>query len=282
MSYDELVGKINECKNIENVDNFICGKSLFGEDVNAFHVGNYSGNQILVECAIHAREYVTSLLCVELIKYYASQNFDGGVFFIPLVNPDGVRLVLDGDSWIPCENFRRYIRNLNNESDDYSLWKANGEGVDLNVNFDASWGEGVQNVFCPASENFIGFYPNSEREVRNLINFMIKEPVVLTLSYHTKGEVIYYGFESLSESSLKRDYEYAQVIKDVTGYEILKTEGSVGGFSDWVSLNLDLPAFTIEVGNPAIPHPITIESLPLIFEQNKDVLKELFKKLNNS
>ena len=147
MSYDELVGKINECKNIENVDNFICGKSLFGEDVNSFHVGNYSGNQILVECAIHAREYVTSLLCVELIKYYAGQNFDGGVFFIPLVNPDGVRLVLDGDSWIPCENFRRYIRNLNNESDDYSLWKANGEGVDLNVNFDASWGEGVQNVF---------------------------------------------------------------------------------------------------------------------------------------
>ena len=280
MTYSELINEINNCKSLPNVDNFLIGKSLFGEDVVAFHIGNYSGKQILIDGAIHAREYITSLLIVELIKYYSNQEIDGGVYFIPLVNPDGVRLVLDGKDWVECENFRNYIYNLNNNSDDFSLWKANGEGVDLNVNFDALWGEGLQNVFCPASENFVGFYPNSEREVRNLISFMLKEPIDLTLSYHTKGEVIFYGFEVLSEESLQRDLEFAQVISKATRYEILKTYGSVGGFSDWVSLQLDIPAFTVEVGNPNILHPIGIENLPEIFEQNKNVIRDLFVKLN--
>ena len=280
MTYSELINEINNCKPLPNVDNFLIGKSLFGEDVVAFHIGNYSGKQILIDGAIHAREYITSLLIVELIKYYSNQEIDGGVYFIPLVNPDGVRLVLDGKDWVECENFRNYIYNLNNNSDDFSLWKANGEGVDLNVNFDALWGEGLQNVFCPASENFVGFYPNSEREVRNLISFMLKEPIDLTLSYHTKGEVVFYGFEVLSEESLQRDLEFAQVISKATRYEILKTYGSVGGFSDWVSLQLDIPSFTVEVGNLNIPHPIGIENLPEIFEQNKNVIRDLFVKLN--
>ena len=113
MTYIELVNEINKCKAIPNVDNFLIGKSLFGEDILAFHVGNYSGKQILVEGAIHAREYVTSLLIVELIKHYANLPIDGGVYFIPLVNPDGVRLVLDGNGWIECDKFRNYILNLN-------------------------------------------------------------------------------------------------------------------------------------------------------------------------
>ena len=105
MTYSELINEINNCKSLPNVDNFLIGKSLFGEDVVAFHIGNYSGKQILIDGAIHAREYITSLLIVELIKYYSNQEIDGGVYFIPLVNPDGVRLVLDGKDWVECENF---------------------------------------------------------------------------------------------------------------------------------------------------------------------------------
>ena len=52
---------------------------------------------------------------------------------------------------------------------------------------------------------------------------------------------------------------------------MIKTEGSVGGYSDWVSLNLGVPAFTIEVGNLSLPHPITEQHLNTIYEQNKDV-----------
>jgi len=280
MVFSDLYEKIKELENIENVDFFEVGKSLLGQSIFGAHVGKFSGPQILVEGAIHAREYVTTLLIVEMVKYYSSIDFNGGIYFIPLVNPDGVRLVLDGASWLSCGKFRDYILSLNNYSNDFSLWKADGEGVDLNVNFDALWGKGTQNVFCPASGNFVGFYPNSEREVRALIDFMNKTDISLTLSYHTKGEVIYYGFEVLSEKSLARDYSFAQTISNITGYPIQKTEGSVGGFSDWVSLNFDIPAFTIEVGSSDIPHPIDESYLKEIFERNKDVPLALINQLN--
>ena len=280
MVFKDLYKKIEELKSIEGVDFFEVGKSLLGQSIFGAHVGNFAGPQIFIEGAIHAREYVTALLIVEMVKYYANLNFNGGIYFVPLVNPDGVRLVLDGASWLPCGKFRDYILSLNNYSNDFSLWKANGEGVDLNVNFDALWGRGVQNVFCPASGNFVGFYPNSEREVRALIEFMQKTKIDLSLSYHTKGEVIYYGFEVLSDEALARDYAFASTISNITGYPIIKTTGSVGGFSDWVSLNFDIPAFTIEVGSNDIPHPIGEEYLSEIFERNKDVPLALINQLN--
>ena len=149
--------------------------------------------------------------------------------------------------------------------------------MDLNVNFNAEWGKGTQNVFCPSSGNFVGFYPESEREVRVLVDFLENIRPQGSISWHTKGEVIYYGFYVLSPESLARDYRIAQELSNINGYPIIKTEGSVGGLSDWVSLNLDVPAYTIEVGNPNLNHPIGKDQLDIIFQQNKDVPTTMLK-----
>lgn len=281
MTFSELNDLIKELKNVENIDFFVLGDSLLGQQIYCVHVGSYAGNQIIMEGAIHAREYVTAPLLVEMAKYLAPMQLNGGIYIIPMVNPDGVRLVLDGTNWLVCEKLREFVVNVNNGSTDFSSWKANLNAVDLNVNFDALWGEGAQNVFCVAPANFVGYYPNSEREVRNLINFTLKENPSLTLSYHTKGNVIYYGFETLSEKSLARDLEFANTISSITGYPVIKTEKSVGGYSDFVSMKLDVPAFTIEVGSDSLTHPITIDNLPEIFEQNKDVPIAMLNMLNN-
>ena len=45
----------------------------------------------------------------------------------------------------------------------------------------------------------------------------------------------------------------------------------MGGFSDWVSLYLGVPAFTIEVGPISAPTPVPLEYLDTAFEENKDV-----------
>ena len=225
---------------------------------------------MLVEGAIHAREWITAPLLVKMVEYYATKTFTGGMYFIPLSNPDGVKLALEGLDAIP-ESRHQFLLDVNYGSNNFSLWKANINAVDLNVNFDALWGQGTQNVRYPSSANFIGYEPNSEPEVQALINFTNQVRPDITLSYHTKGEVIYYGFETLSPAQLRRDYLIATELSAVNGYPVIKTEGSVGGYSDWVSLNLGVPAFTIEVGNPSIPHPITEQYLNTIFEQNKDV-----------
>ena len=271
MTFNDIQTQILSLSTLPNVDFFTVGYSLLGKPVYGAHLGNYDGNQLLIEGAIHAREYITAPLIVDLVKYLYNKPVDGGIYFIPMTNPDGVQLVLDGVESYPCQKLRDFILNVNDGSTDFSQWKADANAVDLNVNFNALWGGGSQNVNCPAPGNFVGYYPNSEREVNNLINFTLKNQPNATISYHTKGEVIFYGFEVLNQPSLERDLRIAEDISRVTGYQIVKTENSTGGYSDWVSLNLNVPANTIEVGDPNTPHPIGEEQLPEIFEKNKDV-----------
>ena len=280
MTINDIYEQIYSLAGLEGVDFVTVGYSLLSQPVYGVHIGSYEGNQLLVEGAIHAREYITAPLIVDLVKYLYQKPIDGGMYFIPMVNPDGVRLVLDGLDGIKCERLKEFLTNVNGGNTDFSQWKADANAVDLNVNFDALWGGGSQNVFCPAPANFVGYYPNSEREVNNLINFTNKNQPNATISYHTKGEVIYYGFEMLDAEQIARDRGIAEAIANVTGYQIVKTENSTGGYSDWVSEYLGVPAFTIEVGKADLPHPIGEDQLPVIFEQNKDVPLTVLNAIN--
>lgn len=282
MTVDEINKKILALGQYDGVDVFRVGKSLFGRDILGVHIGSYAGNQILLNGAIHAREYVTSLVLIRMIDYLRNRSFDGGFYFVPLSNPDGVALVLQGiESVANCENFRRYLIDTNQGSEDFSQWKANGEAVDLNVNFNALWGQGVQNVRCPAPENFIGFYPESEREVRSLVAFAEKNQPAFTIDYHTKGEVIYYGLQTQTQAEMSRNLKIANNIAEYTGYKVLRSEGSVGGFQDFSIDTLKIPSVTIEVGSADLPHPIGEEYVQEIFERNKDVPLVALNSINN-
>ena len=194
----------------------------------------------------------------------------GGIYFIFLTNPDGAQIVLDGINSVPCDITKQYLA-LANGGFDFSKYKANINLVDLNTNFDADWGTGGQNVTCPAPENFIGFYPNSEREVVSLIDFTRQVRPALTISYHSKGEVIFYGFTGQSEQDVERDRIIGERLSSTTGYPLVFTENSAGGYKDWCIRVLGIPSYTIEVGDVNLEHPIDEEFLPEIFEQNKDV-----------
>ncbi len=280
MTFEELNSQIVALSTIDGLDFFITGYSTLGQPIYGVHLGNYTGRQIFIEGGIHAREYPSTLVLIKMIEYLSQKDIDGGIYIVPLSNPDGARLVLDGVDFVPCENFRNYLLQINGENSDFSQWKADIMAVDLNVNFDALWGEGSQNVFCPASGNFVGFYPESEREVRNLIDFSYRIRPSLTLSFHTKGDVIYYGFDLLSPQELARDREIAEYISSINGYTPIKTENSVGGYSDWASLYLKVPAFTIEIAPSTAPTPVPIEYVDPAFEVNKDVPLRLLEYLN--
>jgi len=271
MTIEEINDRILALGALNGVDVFRVGYSLLGRSIYGVHIGNYTGKQIILTGAIHAREYVTSLLLIEMVRYLYDKEFDGGFYFVPLMNPDGVDLVLSGTSNIPCEKLRQFLTMVNNGSDDFSYWKANANAVDMNVNFDAGWGGGVQNVFCIAPENFVGYYPNSEREVRSIIDFSYKNMPAMTIDYHTRGEVIYYGFDSQTDEERATNLKIASDIAEVTGYMVERSEGSVGGYQDWSIDKLKVPSVTIEVGNASMSYPITEEYLPEIFEKNKDV-----------
>ena len=282
MTFEELNNQIVGLSSNPNLDFFVVGYSTLNQPIYGVHLGGYEGKQILIEAGIHAREYPSSLVVIQMIEYMATQELNGGVYVIPLSNPDGARIVLDGLDFITCQKLKDYILHINDDSEDFSQWKADAMAVDLNVNFDALWGEGTQNVFCVSPGNFVGYYPESEREVRTLIDFSYRVRPDLTLSFHTKGDVIYYGFELLTDEELARDQEIAKFISTINGYEPIKTVGSVGGYSDWASEYLKVPAFTIEVAPASVPTPVPLEYVEPAFEANKDVPSKLLDLLNQN
>ena len=271
MTYQELINRIVSLQD-EGLELFNIGQSTLGKNILATHIGDFSGTQIIIQGGIHAREYISTLLMVEQARYIHANNLvkEGGIYFVFLTNPDGAEIALDGINNLPCDITKQYLL-LANPSGNFSQYKANINLVDLNTNFDADWGTGSQNTFCPDTENFVGFYPNSEREVRNLINFTQQIKPMLTISYHSKGEEIYYGFSGESEQDILRDRSIGEQLSSLTGYPLIFTSNSAGGYKDWCIRNLQIPSYTIEVGNVNLAHPIGEENLPEIFNQNKDV-----------
>ncbi|MCL2228645.1 MAG: membrane dipeptidase [Firmicutes bacterium] len=251
----------------------VIGHSVLGKPIIAYHVGPHDKPQIIITGAIHAREWITELLVRELMKN--GEIGDVGFWFIPSCNPDGVAIAR-GE--IEPQGLPKVI-----EPKTAHLWKANARGVDLNVNFNAEWGKGAQNLTSAGSENYIGSHPESEPETKALADFTKRVfqsgNLLATIAYHSKGEVIYYPSE--------KDTDLAKAIGELTGYEPIKTFNelkqsgaeklfdSAGGYSDWVRLHLGVPALTIEVGNDELPHPIGEEHLPNILAQNRDVPKRL-------
>ena len=126
-------------------------------------------------------------------------------------------------------------------------------------------------------QNYIGPYPNSEKETQYLIKLTEKVKPDLTISYHSKGEEIYYDFFQ-NEKDKQRDEEIAKIIAKTTKYKIKSmSKYSAGGYKDWCIQKLKIPAFTIEVGNDNFSHPLGLDKLQPIYKQNKLVIKNILK-----
>ena len=248
----------------------IIGKSLFGRNLYAVKLGE--GAPIgLAQYAIHGREFVTAELA--FVHYHVGVA-EGSLWLLPLMNPDGALLSQKGLASVEDATARDSLRALGGA--DFSLWKANGRGVDLNVNFPARWGTGKQNVWVPGAENYVGRYPFSEPETQALKCFTEEMKPNYTLSYHTKGEEIYWYFYQ-STRTCPRDKGLAAVLSASTGYSLAEARGSAGGYKDWCIQALGIPAFTIEAGTEIFKHPLGMEGLEDIIKKNKFAIYDLSK-----
>ena len=249
----------------------IIGKSVFGRRIYACKVGE--GAPIgIVQYAMHGREWITTKLAfAQFFRGVAK----GSVWFIPLVNPDGALLSQMGLSSVAKKADVDRLTALNG-GEDFSLWKANARGVDLNVNFPALWGKGAKNVFTAGAANYVGTKPFSETETQSLKNFTLKIKPDYTISYHTKGEEIYWYFYQ-SMRYIARDKALALCASKTTGYPLRHAKNSVGGYKDWCIQSLKIPALTIEAGLDSYTHPLQENALNDILQKNIDVIYEISK-----
>lgn len=270
-------------KNIAHSKIEIIGESVLKRPIYAVRFDFGDKNTVIIQGAIHAREHITASLIVKQI-FETSQNFEKykalkvpNIVFVPMVNPDGVELAVNGIKSVKNRKTRKFLLEINGKSKDFSLFKANVNGVDLNTNFDAKWGSGKENLFFPSTHGFVGKSPMSEPCTKALALLTIKTKPIFTISYHCKGEELYYDFYNKKEN-LCRDKKIAKILARSLRYKIKSTQNdSSGGYKDWCILKFHIPAVTIEVGNDKLCHPILDTELEKIYKRNKNVIKFLSK-----
>ena len=185
-----------------------------------------------------------------------------------MVNIDGVLLTQEGLSSVSDVGRRAFLLEVNGGNYNFSLWKANANAVDLNVNYNADWSYGAQNVTYPSPANYIGRYPMSQSENVALARFTLRVQPRVTLSYHTKGNVIYWGYKCNNSYQ-----DEIMRISELTGYEMLRSDDSAGGYKDWFLATTPYLGITLECGNPLLNYPLPASELPNMIERNRGILE---------
>ena len=226
-SYSKLLNKIKDFAQ-RGAKVKTIGTSVSGLPIKSVVVGS-GKTRIIVTASIHAREFITSELCLKQIEYALVKEPSAQIHFIPCVNPDGAILFNDGDEYFDADMVKK-LRKINGSSD-YSLYKANANGVDLNTNFPARWGSGEQNRFVPSSESFVGDFPLDQPESKALVDYTHKIKPHGTISYHAKGQIVYWYFH---QNEVARDEKIARSVARKLDYALGEEyTTSAGGYKDY-------------------------------------------------
>jgi len=256
-------------------ENIIIGESYLGKNINLIRIGN-GPHKVIYIGAHHAMEWITALILMRFIEdfcksYIFNERLYGydpeyilhtrTFYIVPMLNPDGVDLVINGlGEYNPV---RSRLIQMNGNSGDFSRWQANARGVDLNHNYDADHDllreiEIAAGITEPCSTRYGGEYPESEPEVAALTSFIRKESdISLLAALHTQGEEIYWRYKDMIPPKSKM---LAGLIAKATGYKLEYPDediASYGGCKDWFISQFNRPGFTIECGRGINPLPLS-------------------------
>ncbi|WP_223700896.1 M14 family zinc carboxypeptidase [Sutcliffiella deserti] len=284
-TYERMEEDLRGLKRIYRQDMKIVsiGKTEWGKNIWAVKLGK-GESSIIILGGHHGREWLTSSLVMSKLEHYLDaysnhENLFGyntsilnevSIWFIPMVNPDGIRIQQEGIDFLP-EHKQKELLLMNENNNDFDRWKANGKGVDLNRQYPAGWAA-IRKRQSPSYQFYKGEFPLEARETRAIVSFTRKQAPLMAVTYHSSGRVLYWKFNK-NKTALERDLAIAKKLSDITGYKLdYPQEHAVGGgFSDWFATEFDKPSFT-----PEISYPVEDTNPPLSvfreeWERNKKV-----------
>ena len=264
-------------------------ETRFGRKVPQIAVGR-GARRVLWSASHHANEWITTPLLLRFLERYARAISENGTIFgyraralyqsttlhlVPMVNPDGVELVTGGldPGGAEYAQARRLAAGYP-EIPFPDGWKANLQGVDLNLNYPAGWEQARRNKFAqgytrPGPRDYVGGAPLDQPETAALAELTERVRPALTLSYHTQGEVIFWKYLDMEPPGGRA---LAEEFAAVSGYAVEDVPYASGfaGYKDWFILKWDRPGYTIEAGKGENPLPLS--QLDEMYERNVGIL----------
>ena len=175
------------------------------------------------------------------------------IFIVPVVNVDGHDVVTSGQD-------PRWRKNTRDTDGNGMLNYP--DGVDINRNYDFNWAQGGSGE--AKSGRYRGIFPFSESEPRAIATLAQQQRFVLSITYHSQGEVIYYpwnwGGRKAPDDALLSEIArgLAGSITTMQGDTSYKAEygaGLVGQSYPWLYGTLGTFDFVVETGKGASIFP---------------------------
>lgn len=251
------------------------GQSVMGKNIPFVKIGR-GRTELFYNASHHANEWLTTPVLLKFLEEYSEGYATGGEIFntsarelynkaslyiVPVVNPDGIDLV---NGVVPNGKFLAQAQSLAGNYPNIPYpngWKANINGVDLNLQYPANWDRAKEIKFSqgftiPGPRDFVGTAPLTEPEARAIYNFTRNHDFKLTLSYHSQGEIIYWKYLDYEPENSRRIAEY---FGEVSGYAVEETPYASGfaGYKDWFIESYNRPGYTIEIGVGMSPLPLS-------------------------
>ncbi len=247
--------------------------------------------------AHHAREPISAEMTMTILDHLLS-NYGTDpeitesinstqIWFIPVVNPNGHKIVTDElDVW-----WRKNIRDNNEngmlDEEDYGDYL---DGVDPNRNYGFEWGlVGASDLW--ESQTYHGPGPISEPENQVVAELIGAHHFIAGISYHTHGEWVLFPY-GYSDGVMAPDHDALQELavamaeqipsQDYGYYTPAEAWGlypCMGTLDDYAYGVRGIFSYTIEMATQFIPPAANV---PLICEDNLDAALTLLDRKNHS
>ena len=202
---------------------FRYGTSYGGRPLLAYRCGDGPSARAIIGGIHGGYEWNTATLVSTMLKYLQDNPDlvpeDVTLYIIPCANPDGCAAGTDRVDG-----------------------RMNGNGVDLNRNWDYEWQPAATHGTCAVNA---GDGPFSEPETAALRDLILDRGLEAAILYHSAMARIFHGLETRKSAT----YELAVAVSEATGYPVAASvpgQITTGDAVDWMSAK-GLPGVEVEL-----------------------------------